>query len=102
MKALLIPVFGDIVPVEVNSLEDLQAAVGGYVERIDFRDAVGFVDEDGKDKLLLPNRRASALWWKLVGQTGDSLCGPVLMMGLEDDEGDNTDVPAGIVDELKG
>lgn len=56
------------------SLEEMQGAVGGYVEPHSLpRNRVMMVDEDGKSKGLTPNLQASAL-------LGTAIVGTVLVM----------------------
>lgn len=65
-----------------DSLEALQAAVGGYIEyvprcRLDSA-VVGIVNEEGKCLGLAPNPHASELFPAVLA-AGDVLCGTVLL-----------------------
>lgn len=103
MKAILVPPKGPCKMLIINSLEDMQKAVGGYIERIPLPNACGYVNEEGRINGLPLNPRATKLWYKALGlsdfgkalaeEDGHSLCGPLLIMGLEDVEGENTDCP---------
>lgn len=105
------PVRGFIVPaddgpiqqVEIKSLEDMQAAVGGYIEYIHIEGASGFINEEGKLRNLSLNRRATKLWHKAHGiecddifetiASFDIIVGPLLILGVEDEDGESTDAP---------
>lgn len=82
---------------DLQSLTDYQMAVGGYVESITIREqAIAiFCDEDGKDKELPVNRRATALWWLFEPSVRghDLIVGDIVLVGTPDDLGDTTDVP---------
>lgn len=79
------------------SLEDLQAAVGGYVQVIpplsrDGDEAVIWMDEEGKVKGIRVNETAD---WLVRSHgpnlmPGDRICGPVALTGPADDEGETT------------
>jgi len=96
VRALFIPVDGDI---------ELHESFPGHwqvirdkldVQVIDVtstRNASFWVDDEGLLNGSQPNRRASALYWLDGGYLGNVLHGNVLIMGLPDDEGFETDVP---------
>jgi len=80
--------------------DDLNAAVGGYLEGVPTRDASGALDEgytaycneEGKLKRL-PHNPAATRFTRIAG---DVLVGPVVIVGPPDDEGDDTPMPADI------
>ena len=73
-----------------NTLEALQAAVGGYIERLQLvpDQAVMIVNEEGLLKDLEVNTFASAI-------AGTLIVGPALIVGVDGDE--FTDIPEDIV-----
>jgi hypothetical protein len=91
------------------SLEDMQAAVGGYVNALpamvrDGDGAVLFVNEDGKSLGMSANTVANNLYrdYGLRLMPGDVIVGPALVAGLpEDDEGDISDLSDGWLALLK-
>jgi hypothetical protein len=89
-----------VIDVETD-LESVRAAIGGgWLEAVDIgRGWHAYVDEEGKLKRLPINRRASALAWFLGWPTTDALCGPAIFLG-SGDNGEEADVPPGIVDLL--
>ena len=91
----------DIVP----DLEHLKAALGGgWLEAIrgnfDGTDWFGYCDEEGKIKGLpinhLATTLASSLGWYGAGE--DYLSGPVVFVGTVDRHGDDTSVPADVLE----
>ncbi|MGN7970216.1 DUF3846 domain-containing protein [Microbacterium sp. 22296] len=80
-----------------ESLEDYQRVVGGWIEAVDIPDlgVTMYVNEEGLIRSLLYNRRATFLWRFHVPQAHDArLFGDVAMVGLADNEGENTDLPS--------
>ncbi len=76
-------------------LEDLQAAVGGWIEIVpdfdvfgDLKGVVAFVNEEGKLKDLPKNTAGTEAWAKSVGvevaDLGDSLLGDVAIVSGDD------------------
>ncbi|MBN9201593.1 MAG: DUF3846 domain-containing protein [Microbacterium chocolatum] len=99
MRALRIPVDPDepITEIQVDSLEDYQAIVGGYIEPVDVP-ALGitiYVNEEGLLRQLPLNSRATFLWWYFVPEARQKamLVGTTLLVGLPDRGGESTDVP---------
>jgi|ERR1035437_10478237 hypothetical protein len=101
-KAMYIPVDAPPRVVEYNGYDELKALVGGWIEGIggDVGGSgthvwSGYVDEEGKIKGLPVNDEATifagATGW--YGAGSDVLCGPVVIIGPPDEEGDDTDVP---------
>jgi hypothetical protein len=82
---------------ELSSLTDYQTAVGGYIESITMRDpgVALFCDEDGKEKQLPINRRATAFWWLFEPaiRGHDLIVGDAILVGLPDLLGDTGDIP---------
>jgi hypothetical protein len=76
---------------------DYQLAVGGYVESVKIRQPALalFFDEDGGEKCLPVNRRATAVWWLFepVIRGKDRVVGDAGLVGGPDTLGDMTSVP---------
>lgn len=104
VSALRIPTdAGDpITELEVFTLEDYQAAVGGWIEPVDLPDlgVTIYVHEEGLVQGLPFNSRAAFLWWYFVPEARQKamLVGPALVVGLPDRNGDSTDIPAHVVE----
>ncbi|WZH35587.1 MAG: DUF3846 domain-containing protein [Microbacterium enclense] len=82
--------------VRLDSLEDFQRAVGGWIEAVDIPDlgVTMYVNEEGLIRDLPFNRRATFLWRFHVPQASDArLVGDVAVVGLTDDEGENGELP---------
>ncbi|KZE42051.1 DUF3846 domain-containing protein [Microbacterium sp. T32] len=80
----------------LDSLEDCQRAVGGWIEAVDIPDlgVTMYVNDEGLIRDLPFNRRATFLWRFHVPQARDArLVGDVAVVGLTDDEGENTELP---------
>ncbi|WP_431795250.1 DUF3846 domain-containing protein [Microbacterium enclense] len=80
----------------LDSLEDYQRAVGGWFEAVDIPDlgVTMYVNEEGLIRDLAFNRRATFLWRFQVPQARDArLVGDVAVVGLTDEEGENTELP---------
>ena len=98
-KCIIIPhdMNNPLARTELSSLTDYQMAVGGYVESITVRDPgiALFCDEDGKEKQLPINRRATALWWLFEPaiRGHDLIVGDAILVGPPDLLGDTGDVP---------
>jgi hypothetical protein len=94
-RCLVIGVEGTISAVQLATLEDFQAAVGGYIKGIAFGPrCFAFVNEDGIRLRLAPNPRATHLWHVLGYDDRQDLVGPVVVVGCVDADGKPTDVPA--------
>ena len=81
----------------LDSLEDYQRAVGGWFEVVDIPDlgVTMYVNEEGLIRDMPFNRRATFLWRFHVPQARDArLVGDVAVVGLTDDEGENTELPS--------
>ncbi|CAN3702733.1 hypothetical protein MMX123_02763 [Microbacterium sp. MM2322] len=80
----------------LDSLKDFQRAVGGWFEAVDIPDlsVTMYVNEEGLIRDLPFNRRATFLWRFHVPQARDArLVGDVAVVGVTDDEGENTELP---------
>jgi len=102
VRALRIPTDADepITELEVDKLEDYQAAVGGWIEPVDIP-GLGvtiYVHEEGLVLGLPFNSRATFLWWYCVPEARQKamLVGPALVVGLPDRNGDSTHVPGDV------
>lgn len=88
---------------EFATLDDYQAAVGGWIEAVDVP-SLGitiYVNEEGLLRHLPFNPRASFLWWFHVpGAHQAMLVGNAVIVGLPDENGDSTDMPREVVDLL--
>lgn len=81
----------------LDSLEDYQRAVGGWIEAVDIPDlgVTMYVNEEGLIRDLPFNRRATFLWRFHVPQARDArLVGDVAVVGLTDEEGESTELPS--------
>lgn len=80
----------------LDSLEDYQRAVGGWIAAVDIPDlgVTMYVNEEGLIRDLPFNRRATFLWRFHVPQARDArLVGDVAVVGLTNDEGENAELP---------
>lgn len=105
MKAVIIPVVGDIYEAELPGYEELSAAVGGYIEVINFGEGhVAWLNEEGKlsNPPLPPNWRATDLCFdRQVGlRYGDYIAGNLVVCGGCDDDGENTDIDPKLAKDL--
>lgn len=106
VQAIVIPA-NDTHPIEprdLRTLEDYQTEVGGWIEHVDLPD-IGVtlvVNENGIAERLPFNRRATFFWWfhQGYGRGRVRLVGNVVLVGLEDTDGDPTDIPAAIAELL--
>lgn len=78
-----------------NSLKAMQNAVGGFIECVPngISKAIIYCDEDGRDKKLPPN-------FIIQDRFGGKhlICGPVIMLGPVDDDGDTTSLTQELFD----
>jgi hypothetical protein len=98
-KAILIRSSGQVEDIEVTTLEDLQKAVGGFIQDIPLGQTANMLmNEDGKGENLPTNGLATSLCQvTLAGLADDDyVVGDVLVLGRVDDEGEYTDCPHGL------
>jgi len=84
MSGFILKVDGTVVPLKHEcSLEELQAAVGGWIERVkiayDYELADMIVNEEGKLRDLPLNRKATELYWNGRAST-DPIVGDVVVL----------------------
>jgi hypothetical protein len=66
-------------------VQELQDIVDGYIEVVpywttyDGKPCVAFCNEDGKQRALRPNRRATSLWYEKLFEQGDDVGGDFLV-----------------------
>lgn len=101
IEVLRIPVDGPVRLLTVDDgLDSMQALVGGDIEMIQGPGWSAFIDEEGKFKPLPLNRLAT----RVAGEVGwpgagyDVLLGPVVFLGVPDEEGNDTSVTEIITD----
>jgi Domain of unknown function (DUF3846) len=85
--------------------EQLSQEVGGYVEAVNYgrQPYFAYINEEGKLRNLEENALATELWYR-SGQRiliGDYIAGDAVFFGLVDEEGDNTDAPIMILEQLR-
>ena len=86
-------------------LDQIQQEVGGYISSVSFGDKkyFAYINDEGKLMNLPENVIATDLWYD-SGQTillGDYLCGNAVFFGEVDDEGNDTDAPKELWNELE-
>lgn len=109
LKAIVIEPGCDPEVVEMDtSLKSMQKAVGGWLEAVygydDDGDMVAafFCNEEGKLLGLPVNVAATHLWHGMSQYAiSDMLCGPVVVLGPPDENGDETSVPDFVVDMIQ-
>lgn len=93
-KLTIIGVDGVVTTTEVTTsptLEQMQEAVGGYIERVPYLDSyqdvpcIAFCNEEGKNKNMPYNPTAQQIWVEAVRKTipsplWDTLVGPILIL----------------------
>ena len=88
--------------VDIDGYEDINKAVGGYIEAVNFGDKKYFcyINEEGKLLGLPENNLATQLWYD-SGQTillGDYIAGDAIFFGGIDKEGDDVDIDENFID----
>jgi hypothetical protein len=100
-KGIIITVSGSVARVEVDGLDEMQAAVGGLIEPAEGSiPGYGFdiyVNEEGIGLQLEPNVIASSLTRYRTHLFGDAV-----LLGSVDDEGGVTDLPGAVVEFVSG
>lgn len=88
MKALVLTAEGEVKELDGISLQDLQSAVGGWVQAIDLApDLTMWLNEEGKLVGLPHNLTAQKLWDKTFWVGSDFVVGDVVLTGGTDEEG---------------
>ena len=83
----------EILDLETDILEKLQAAVGGLIQAVDLHDDLTlWCNEEGKLIGLTPNIIGTHLYEKNFAVT-DVIMGDIVFTGGTDDEGDNLALP---------
>lgn len=95
-----------ITELHVNTLEDYQAVVGGWIEPVDVPrlGVTVYVNEEGLIHQLPFNARATFLWWYFVPEARQKamLVGPALVVGLPGRHGNSTEIPPEVAERLLG
>jgi hypothetical protein len=105
-KALIVYSDGNIEEYNYEKgYKELQYIVDGYIEAVSFGNKPYFCycNDEGKMVKLEQNKIATDLWYD-SGQIiliGDYIAGNVVFFGEVDDEGNNTDYPQELLDDLK-
>ena len=93
MKAVLIAVDGSTSLVEPQSLEDLQALVGGLIQRLPHSPEVAaYINDEGKLEELPVNHMATFAFAQVL-QRGDYVAGPCVLVGIDQVTGEDADAP---------
>lgn len=102
MKAVVISVDGTAKVCEIADYDDLNAAVGGWIEAIPLGDnASAYINEEGKLRRLPLNPVATAIAHRKHSiRLNDFIVGPMVIVGVPDREGNDTDVPQSMICEL--
>lgn len=77
---------------------ELSAIVGGYIEAVMLYDgkgeaAIGYINEEGKTLTLPRNAVATWAFEQGGGTRCDYIAGPMVIVGVPDDEGEDTPIP---------
>jgi hypothetical protein len=85
--------------------EQLSQEVGGYIEAVNYGNQpyFAYINEEGKLLNLDENHLATELWY-MSGQRiliGDYIAGDAVFFGLVDEDGNNTDAPIMILEQLR-
>ena len=106
MKAVLIEANGNVRRATLPDYQALNAAVGGYIELINFGDTghFAYLNEDGIALNLPYNDKATKLCYKHnVGLIpGDFIKGTMVVVGPPDDEGNDGDITDELAAYLEG
>ncbi len=93
-----------IAELQLDSLEEYQSAMDGWIKPVDLHGLRVTVDvnEGGPLRNLPVNPRATFLWWYFVTEARQKamLVGPALVVGLSDRQGDSTDIPSEVAERL--
>jgi hypothetical protein len=83
-----------------DELETLQTIIGGWIEGVSGSYWTAYVDEEGRNKGMAVNLRASLIA-RRIGWLGPVFVGPMLFLGPVDDEGRDTNVPNEVITEAQ-
>lgn len=102
MKTVVIGVDGSAKVCFLETLEDLQKAVGGYIEAIPLgSDSSAYINEEGKLRRLPLNPVATAIAHRKNSlRLNDFIVGPMVILGVPDEDGNDTDIPKSMICEL--
>ncbi len=102
MKSVVVKTNGEVEVKDLNGLEELQKAVGGYIEAINLPNyGTGYVNEEGKLNNLPLNIVATMAYSKSNGFSHDVLVGDVIFTGDVNEEGNTDDISDKFVDFVK-
>jgi len=80
---------------------EMEQLLEGYVESMEVgREAVAFYNQTGESKGLPFNEVATEIARELGCEVGDGLYGNVIFTGVEDTQGCQTSVPAGLANDI--
>lgn len=106
-KGILIPADPNALPrlTHFRRLEDYQRAVDGRIEAIPLPRPLGLTilaNEEGRLHQLPLNQRATRLWWFWVPRLWQKtvLVGDILVLGAPNEDGELTDAPAALVQDM--
>lgn len=85
--------------------EQLSQELGGYIEAVNYgyQPYFAYINDEGKLLNLDENHLATELWY-MSGQRiliGDYIAGDAVFFGLVDEDGNNTDAPMIILEQLR-
>lgn len=106
IKGLILHLDGQIEEFDYDQhYSNLQRIVDGYFEVVRFGDKPYFCycNEEGKLIRLAQNKTATDLWYDSgqVIMIGDYIAGTVIFFGHPDGDGNDTDYPQQLLDDLK-
>jgi len=105
MKAIVVKTDGSVNEVFADwDYQEINNEVGGWIEAVYFGDKpyFAYINEEGKLLDLTPNEIATDLWYE-SGQRvllGDFIAGNAVFFGPIDSDGNNTDAPNSLMEEL--
>ena len=106
-KFVIIETNGEVRSEESSSYEELKNLVGGWLEGVTVDQEHGtvfaYIDEEGKAKELLPNAVAYGLLLSYGTRLfpGDFVPGRMVLCGIADSEGNDTDAPEGLLEKCQ-
>ncbi len=105
IKGIQIKSDGSILSIDLADWEAIKAGIGGgYLQAVPFGEtgAVLYCDEDGKNKGLPLNSIAtvSSIKYQVGFSPDDYLVGDIILVGLPNQDGDDTSIPEELAKEL--